>query len=125
LFEHEKGKLMIIVTARLVFENKEARDRAVDACAENQAAVRVEEPGCQMYCFAPDPAVPAEIQVYELWDDAASLEAHFAHPNYAGMVKILGDSGGLLESINRQYVADDRGTVYGEDGKARIQALLD
>jgi quinol monooxygenase YgiN len=116
---------MIIVTARLVFETQQDRDRAVQASAENQAAVRAEEPGCLMYCFAPDPAVPAEIQVYELWEDPASLEAHFAHPNYDGMVKILGGSGGLLESINRQYVADDRGTVYGDDGKARIQALMD
>jgi quinol monooxygenase YgiN len=77
-----------------------------------------------MYCFAPDPAVPTEIQVYELWDEAASLEAHFTHPNYAAMVEALGSSGGLLDSINRQYVADDRGTVYDENHKPRIQALL-
>lgn len=115
---------MIIVTARLVFETKEHRDRAVEASTEIQAKTRTEEPGCQMYCFAPDPAVPAEIQVYELWDDAASLEAHFAHPNYAAMVEALGSSGGLLDSINRQYVADDRGTVYDDNRKPRIQALL-
>ena len=116
---------MIIVTARLVFDTEQHRDSAAQASAENQAAVRNEEPGCLMYCFAPDPAVPTEIQVYELWEDPASLEAHFAHPNYAGMVKILQSSGGLLDSINRQWVADDRGTVYGDDGKARIQALMD
>ena len=78
-----------------------------------------------MYCFAPDPAVPAEIQVYELWEDPASLEAHFKHTNYAGMVQALGRAGGLLESINRLYVADDRGTVYDENNKFRIHALLD
>ena len=116
---------MIIVTARLVFETTEDRDRAVQASTDPQAKTRAEEPGCLMYCFAPDPAVPNEIQVYELWEDPASLEAHFAHANYAGMVKALGESGGLLESINRQYVADDRGTVYDDDRKPRIQALLD
>ena len=116
---------MIIVTARLVFETQENRDRATEASRRVQAATRAEEPGCLMYCFAPDPAVETEIQVYELWEDAASLEAHFAHPNYRGMAKALGSAGGLLESINRLYVADDRGTVYDEHGKPRIHALSD
>ena len=116
---------MIIVTARLVFETQEDRDRAVLASTEAQAATRTEEPGCLMYCFAADPAVPTEIQVYELWETPASLEAHFAHPNYAGMVQALGSSGGLVESINRQWVADDRGTVYDDEGTPRIHALMD
>jgi quinol monooxygenase YgiN len=116
---------MIIVVARLVFDTQEHRDQAVVTSTEPQAKTRAEEPGCLMYCFAPDPAVPTEIQVYELWEDPASLEAHFEHPNYAGMVEALGSAGGLLDSINRQYVADDRGTVYGDDRKPRIRALLD
>ena len=116
---------MIIVTARLVFETQEYRDKAVVAGTEPQAKTRAEEPGCLMYCFAPDPAVPTEIQVYELWEDPASLEAHFKHPNYAGMVAALGSVGGVRASINRQWVADDRGTVYDDDGKPRIHALLD
>ena len=57
---------MIIVTARLVFETQEHRDRAVVTSTEPQAKTRDEEAGCLMYCFAPDPAVPTEIQVYEL-----------------------------------------------------------
>jgi quinol monooxygenase YgiN len=116
---------MIIVVARLVFDTQEHRDKAVELSTDIQGRTRDEEPGCRMYCFAPDPCVPTEIQVYELWDDAASLEAHFKHPNYAAMVEALGSAGGLLESINRQYVADDRGTVYGDDRTPRIQALLD
>jgi quinol monooxygenase YgiN len=60
---------MIIVTARLVFDSQEARDKAAQASIEPQAKTRDEEPGCLMYCFAPDPAVPTEIQVYELWED--------------------------------------------------------
>ena len=116
---------MIIVTARLVFETQEDRDRAVLASTEAQAATRTEEPGCLMYCFAADPVVPTEIQVYELWKDPAALEAHFAHHTYANMVQALNSAGGLLDSINRLYVADDRGTVYDEDQKPRIHALLD
>jgi quinol monooxygenase YgiN len=114
---------MIIVTARLVFETQQNRDRAVEASTPVQAATRAEEPGCLMYCFAADPAVATEMQVYELWEDPASLGAHFEHPNYLAMAKALGNAGGFLESINRFFVADDRGPVYDEQGKARIGAL--
>lgn len=114
---------MIIVTARLVFTTREARDQAVEATTSVQAATRTEEPGCEMYCFAADPAVPTDIQVYELWTDADSLEKHFAHPNYAAMVQALHGVDGFVESINRQYVADDRGPVYSEDKTPRIAAL--
>jgi quinol monooxygenase YgiN len=76
-----------------------------------------------MYCFAPDPAVPTEIQVYELWTDPESLAKHFAHENYTRMVAALQAVDGFLDSINRQWVADDRGTVYDEGGKPRTSAL--
>ena len=114
---------MIIVTARLVFETRGHRDRAVEGSGEVQAATRADEPGCLNYCFAPDPAVPTEVQVFELWEDTASLEAHFKHPNYIAMVKALAEAGGFLASINRLYLADDRGPVYDEDGKFRVHAL--
>ena len=114
---------MVIVTARLVFATQEARDAAVEASIPIQAATRNEEPGCRMYCFGPDPAVPTEIQVYELWDDAESLEKHFAHENYFRMAGALQAVDGFRDSINRLWVADDRGTVYDETGKPRIDAL--
>ena len=114
---------MIIVTARLVFESQEARDAAVQATTPVQAATRAEEDGCLMYCFAADPAVPTEIQVYELWTDPDALAKHFEHPNYGAMVQALHGVGGFVESINRQYVADDRGPVYGDDRAPRIDAL--
>ena len=114
---------MIIVTARILFESQAHRDRAVEASTPVQVATRTEESGCLMYCFAPDPVVPAEIQVFELWTDADSLAAHFTHPNYIAMARALGSGGGFLQSINRQYKADDRGSVYDERGKPRSDAL--
>jgi len=114
---------MIIVTARLVFASQAARDAAVEASIPIQSATREGEPGCLMYCFAPDPAVPTEIQVYELWEDAASLEKHFAHENYFAMARALQRVDGFQDSVNRLWVADDRGTVYDESGKPRIAAL--
>lgn len=114
---------MIIVTARLVFDTEASRDEAVEKSIPVQQATRDDEPGCEMYCFGADPAVPTEIQVYELWVDAESLDKHFSHPNYQAMVAVLHGVSGFLESNNRMYVADDRGTVYDAEGKARIDAL--
>jgi quinol monooxygenase YgiN len=116
---------MIIVTATLSFETETDRDRAVAATKEVQRATREEEPGCFAYCFAPDPAEPTHIQVFELWSDAEHLAAHFDHPNYASMVEVLRNCGGFLASENRLYAADDRGPVYGDDGRFRFGAVAD
>jgi quinol monooxygenase YgiN len=109
---------MIIVVAALGFENQEARDKAVSLIADVQMATRTEEPGCRDYCFAPDPSVPTRIQVYELWEDSDSLAAHFEHPNYYKMVKLLG-SAGVKESINRAYLVERSEPVYGPDGQMK------
>ena len=95
---------MIIVVAALEFENRQDRDKAVDATKDVQMATRVEEPGCQDYCFATDPAVATRIQVYELWEDSNSLAAHFQHPNYLKMVEVL-NSAGITGSTNQAYLA--------------------
>lgn len=117
-------RTMIIITATLSFETKEDRDAAVTSTAVVQKATRDEEAGCLAYCFAADPSESEHIQVYELWTDAEKLAAHFDHPNYAAMVEILHGCSGYLASDNRLYLADDRGPVYGEDGKFRFSALV-
>ena len=109
---------MIIVVAALGFENQEARDHAISLIGDVQMATRVEESGCRDYCFAPDPSVGTRIQVYELWDDSDSLTAHFRHPNYHAMVKLL-SSAGIKESINRAYLAERSESVYGSDGQMK------
>ena len=114
---------MIIITATLSFETEADRDRAVASTAAVQKATRDDEPGCLAYCFAADPAEPLHIQVYELWTDAQNLAAHFEHPNYFKMVEVLRTSGGFVNSDNRMYAADDRGTVYNDDGAFRIDAV--
>ncbi len=116
---------MIIVTATLSFESEADRDRAVVATTPVQRATREEEPGCSAYCFAPDPVEPTHVQVFELWSDAEHLAAHFDHANYASMVRVLQSSGGFLASDNQLYAADDRGPVYGADGRFRFDAVAD
>lgn len=116
---------MIIVTATLSFETEADRDNAVALTSPVQKATRDEEAGCVAYCFAADPAEPTHIQVYELWADPEKLAKHFEHPNYTKMVEVLRTSGGFVSSENRMWAADDRGTVYGDDGLFRFDAVAD
>ncbi len=109
---------MIIVVAALHFANQADRDRAVALTAECQLKTRLEEKGCRDYCFAPDPAVPNRIQVYELWEDSDSLAAHFQHPNYAEMVRLLA-SARIQESINQAYLVERGEPVYGPNGEKK------
>ena len=107
----------VIVAARLDFATQENRDEAVRLTAPVQYLTRTEEAGCHAYCFAPDPCVETRIQVYELWEDRASLLAHFSHPYYARMVEVLRGVG-IVDTWNQVWEAGDHGPVYGTDGKA-------
>jgi quinol monooxygenase YgiN len=109
---------MIIVVAAIGFASREDRDRAVELSADVQMATRQQEAGCHAYCFAPDPCEPTRIQVYELWEDSDSLAAHFQHPNYHNMVKLLTEVG-ILESINRAYLTERDEPVYGPDNEMK------
>ena len=115
---------MIIVVAALEFENQADRDRAVDLTRDVQLATREEEVGCHAYCFAPDPSVPARIQVYELWEDSDTLAAHFKHPNYDKMVEIL-QGAGIRESINQAYLVERGEPVYGPNGERKEAFFAD
>lgn len=108
---------MIIVAAQLDYEDREARDAATVRTTPVQLQTRLEEPGCQAYCFAADPAVDTRIQVYELWDDESSLAAHFKHPYYGDMKKALRP--GLIGSWNQMYLSDRHEPVYTPDGSTR------
>ena len=115
---------MIIVVAALEFENQVDRDHAVAITAEVQLATRTDEPGCRDYCFAPDPAVPTRIQVYELWDDSDSLAAHFDHPNYLKMVALL-QNAIVKQSINQAYLVERGEPVFGPNGERKTAFFAD
>jgi len=106
---------MIIVVAKIIFNSRVERDRAIKLSAPIQKATRDEEPGCLDYCFAADPCKGTVMQVYELWQDSDSLAAHFDHPNYQRMVELLGGCG-FVDSINRAYLTERDEPVYGEGG---------
>ena len=109
---------MIIISATLDFATQADRDRAVANTTAVQAATRNEEPGCHSYCFAADPAVPNRTQVYELWEDEASLAAHFKHQNYEDMKTVLGEVG-ITDTENQMYQISAHEPVYDQNGMPR------
>jgi quinol monooxygenase YgiN len=109
---------VLLISATLTFIDQTSRDKAVALIAPIQKATRLEEAGCNQYCFAADPCYPELVQVYENWDDGPSLAAHFKHPNYAAMVEALG-SAGILKSDNQVYLVAKAEPVYGPNGEQR------
>lgn len=115
---------MIVVEARLDFKDEAARDEAVRISAPIQLATRDDEAGCHAYCFGADPCVPNRIQVYELWEDEASLVAHFKHPNYDEMRKVL-QGAGITGSWNQMYLTVKNEPVYAAGGVPREKFFVD
>ena len=115
---------MIIVVAALEFSSEKDRDEAVALTADVQRLTREEEPGCHDYCFAPDPAIPTRMQVYELWADSESLAAHFQHPYYARMAGLL-QGVGIVSSTNQAYLVERGEPVYTEDGEKKTAFFQD
>ena len=103
---------LIVVEATIVLKDAARRADAVAESVQWQEATRNDEPGCLMYCFAADPVKPDTIQVYELWADAESLEAHFLHPNYLAMRDLLGRIG-MASASARKLRVDATAPVYG------------
>jgi quinol monooxygenase YgiN len=105
---------LIAVEAAIVLQDPSRRAEVLEASAPIQKATRDDEPGCLVYCFAADPVQPELIQVYELWEDEASLQAHFAHPNYVAMRNMLG-AAGLVSAVSRKHRIEKSAPVYGPD----------
>ena len=105
---------LIAVEAAITIADPSTREALVTRSAPIQQATRDEEPGCLVYCFAADPCHADRIQVYELWDSAEALAAHFLHQNYHDMRAMLG-SGGLVSAVSRKHRIDATAPVYNAD----------
>ena len=109
---------MIIIAGRIDLADHGKMTEALERAKPLQQATRDDEPGCQAYVFSEDPCVTGRIVVYELWDDEASLAAHFKHENYFNMVKLLGEIG-IKEADNNKYRCDYKEPVYDESRTPR------
>ena len=74
-------KPMVIVAGSLRMQPG-SRARFFEKVAPMVAAT-LEEPGCRVYAFTPDPDDPDLIRLYELWDHQEALEQHFASEHMA------------------------------------------
>ncbi|MBM4383382.1 MAG: antibiotic biosynthesis monooxygenase [Deltaproteobacteria bacterium] len=101
----------IIIAGTIDLADPSKRDEAMTIAAPLQQKTRTEEPGCLAYVFAPDPCVAGRLCVYELWEDEASLAAHFQHANYFNMRTALGQIG-LAGADNKKYRIDLSEPVY-------------
>lgn len=101
---------MIIIAGHLDFATRGDRDGVIATAADLQP-LTLDEPGCHAYCFAPDPCIDVRVQVYELWEDEASLAAHFEHPNYVAMRSALRQGTRAATQIEK-FRCDLREPVY-------------
>ena len=62
--------------------------------------------------------------IHELWEDHASLVAHFQHPCYAAMRDLMVGFGPTA-LWNRMYEVGRDGPVYREDGVVRTALFED
>jgi quinol monooxygenase YgiN len=70
---------MLIVAGTITFDPAHRETAETAAVAMMEATL--EEPGCQQYVFSVQMGSPATIRVFEVWDDADDLQAHFAMPH--------------------------------------------
>lgn len=104
----------------------------VDFPPENRAAalegakplidMALAEAGCRHYAWTADPHLPGRVHVFEEWDSAAELQAHFDSDAYRGMLAHLGGYS-ILNAVTRKYRCDLVEPVYGPDGVATATFL--
>jgi quinol monooxygenase YgiN len=109
-----------IVIAGTIDADPTTVDDCLAAINPLQLATRNDEPGCLAYCFSADPCTPGRIVVYERWESAALLAAHFEHPNYHQTRAALGSFGLRATQVER-LKATHAQPVYDADRVARVE----
>ncbi|MDE0233294.1 MAG: putative quinol monooxygenase [bacterium] len=72
----------MIIVAGTVRMQPGTRARFLEEVA-SMVAASLEEPGCRVYAFTPDPDDADLIRLYELWDHQEALDQHFASQHMA------------------------------------------
>jgi quinol monooxygenase YgiN len=109
-----------IVIAGTIDVDPDRIDECMTSINPLQLATRNDEPGCLAYCFSLDPCTPGRIVVYERWESAALLAAHFEHPNYHATRTALGSFGLRTTSVERMKATHAQ-SVYDADRVARVE----
>jgi quinol monooxygenase YgiN len=103
------GRPMLIIAGSITTEDEGARDAFFTAVKPMVAATHT-EPGCREYVFSPDPDNSTRIILFEMWDDQADLDAHFAT---AHMAEFQGRMAGIavVGMEVKKYTISDVGPV--------------
>jgi len=104
----------IVISAQIDLEPAQ-RDDALRS-AQPWIDGALSQPGCIHYDWSADLNNPARVNVFEEWESEDALAAHFAGPQYAGMLAHIGRSG-LTNAVSKKYRVDAEGPVYGAEGK--------
>jgi len=104
----------IVISAQIDLD-PEQRDNALRA-AQPWIDGALDQPGCIHYDWSADLDKPSRVNVFEEWESEESLAAHFAGPQYAGMLGHIGACG-LQNAVSKKYRVDAEGPVYGPEGK--------
>ncbi len=104
----------MIIISGVISIPPDKRAACIEASIPIQQATRDDEPGCSAYVFSADPCDAGSISVYELWEDAPSLAAHFLHENYFNMRNMFGQHG-ITGAVTHKYRIDAVAPVYNAE----------
>lgn len=76
------------------------------AAAAPMVAATREEAGCREYTFSPDPDDANRVMLYELWDDQAALDAHFATDHMASFQAALADVSVVDRDVQKYTISE-------------------
>ena len=72
----------MLIVAGTIHTEQGGREPFLSA-VQAMVSATLDEAGCQEYAFTPDPNDDNRVMLYELWDDQAALDAHFASEHMA------------------------------------------
>jgi quinol monooxygenase YgiN len=101
----------MIVIAGSARVKPERRDAAI-AAARTMTAASEAEPGCGAYRFSVDADDPNQVFLFEEWESADALDAHFAAPHMAEFTAAIADA---IESdaIFTRYEVSSAAPLFG------------
>lgn len=94
----------MLVIAGEIRIDPEKREEAVAIVLEMMAATRNED-GCVTYVFSTDLEDPGLFRVFEEWESAGALDAHFTSPHMAVYREKMADVGVSSRVIHRYEVS--------------------
>jgi quinol monooxygenase YgiN len=89
-----------------------AKQPLAEAAARDMMQATRREPGCIAYVFSSDLSEPGLLHLFEQWESAAALEAHFVAPHMATFQRLVGGFG-VKESKVERYEIASVGPVRG------------